>query len=74
MARKEATMAKKPKLDFEKLIEKGENPKGFTSQTVNGTAHWSGTGWNGSYWNEMSMPELPPGPTRPSGRSNRTGE
>ena len=30
------------KLDFEKLIAKGENPNGFTAQTANGTAHWKG--------------------------------
>ena len=60
------------KIDFEKLIGFGENPKGFTSQTANGTAHWQGTGWNGCW--DWQMPELPPGPTRPAGRSNRTGE
>ena len=31
-------------LDFEKMIDEGENPKGFTAQTANGTAHWKGTG------------------------------
>ena len=46
------------KLDFEKLIAKGENPNGFTAQTANGTAHW----------------KVEPGPTRPAGRSNRTAE
>ena len=70
-------MARKPettKMDFEKLIEKGENPLGFTSQTANGTAHCYGTGWNQDFGANMSMPQLPPGPTRPAGRSNRTGE
>ena len=69
-------MAKKPempKMDFEKLIEKGENPLGFTSQTANGTAHWQGTGWNKSMV-DISWPELPSDATRPAGRSNRTGE
>ena len=69
-------MARKPettKMDFEKLIEKGENPLGFTSQTANGTAHWRGLGWNKSMF-DMTWPELPPDPTRPAGRSNRTGE
>ncbi len=62
-----------PKLDFEKLIEKGENPLGFTSQTANGTAHWRGTGWNRDFF-QFEQPELMPDATRPAGRSNRTGE
>ena len=57
----------------ESLVERGENPLGFTSQTANGTAHWRGTGWNengpGDPW-----PQLPESPTRPGGRSDRTGE
>ncbi len=60
------------KIDFEKLIGKGENPQGFTAQTNNGTAHWKGTGWNCTYY--FSIPELPPDATRRAGRSNRTGE
>jgi hypothetical protein len=60
------------KLDFEKLIAKGENPNGFTAQTANGTAHWKGEGWNRDEpWNS---PQVEPGPTRPAGRSNRTAE
>ena len=73
----------KLKLDFEEMIGQGEldGPDGFQAQTVNGTAHWRGTGWNspgragwaaGSFTN--SSPELEPGPTHPSGRSNRTAE
>jgi hypothetical protein len=78
------------KLDFEKLIAKGENPNGFTAQTANGTAHWKGTGWNKDEPNwgypavaggpidkaEWTSPDhqIRPGPTRPDGRSNRTGE
>jgi len=62
----------RPKMNFEKLIQDGENPKGFTSQTANGTAHWRGTGWNKG--SDYDMPELPPDLTRPAGRSNRTGE
>ena len=63
------------KLDFEKLIAKGENPKGaggFLAQTVNGTASWRGTGWNKS--EPCDWPQVAPDMTRPSGRNNRTGE
>lgn len=59
-------------LDFEALIQKGENPLGFTSQNSNGTAHWQGTGWNKGY--NWELPQLEPEATRPAGRSNRTGE
>ena len=62
------------KLDFEKIIQKGENPVGFTSQTANGTAHWQGTGWNKNYFSDYDMPQVEPDATRPAGRSNRTGE
>lgn len=65
-------MAKSLK-NLESLYERGENPQGFTAQTANGTAHWNGTGWNLT-GREFTMPQLPPGPTRPAGRSNRTGE
>ena len=67
-------------MDFESLIEHGE-PEKFTAQTPNGTAKWAGTGWNapgragwaaGSFTN--NSPQLEPMPTRPPGRSNRTGE
>ena len=75
------------KMDFEKLIAKGENPNGFTAQTANGTAHWKGTGWNKdepnwdrgpvdfspSPW-DSSDHQVRPDATRPDGRSNRTGE
>lgn len=47
---------------------------GFQAQTVNGTARATGTGWNGDRWGDCGEPELPPGPTRPAGRSNRTSE
>jgi len=67
-----AMRTKGVKMDFENLIAKGENPRGFTSQTANGTAHWQGTGWNKS--EPFDWPQVEPGPTRPSGRSNRTGE
>lgn len=62
------------KLDFEKIIQKGENPLGFTSQTPNGTAHWQGTGWNKNFFADYDRPQLEPDATRPAGRSNRTGE
>ena len=60
------------KMNFEKLIQRGENPNGFTAQTANGTAHWKGTGWNKEY--DWRRPQVEPGSTRPEGRSNRTGE
>lgn len=58
--------------DFESLIEKGENPRGFTAQTANGTSHATGTGWNRDqpYTSEEVAPE---GPWK-AGRSNRTSE
>ena len=62
----------KPKFDFEALIGDGENPKGLTAQTVNGTSHWRGAGWNKAF--EWEAQQLPPDATRPAGRSNRTGE
>ena len=75
------------KLDFEKLIAKGENPNGFTAQTANGTAHWKGTGWNKDEPNlsfgltgfspapwDSPDHQVRPDPTRPAGRNNRTGE
>ena len=67
-------MAKRRVMDFEKLIERGENPKGFTAQTANGTAHWRGTGWNKGWDWDLDREQLEPGPTRPEGRTNRTGE
>lgn len=68
------TLQNKEKLHFEDIIQKGENPKGFTAQTPNGTAHWEGTGWNKTWVNEYDMGQVEPDATRPSGRSNRTGE
>jgi hypothetical protein len=63
---------KRRNMNFEKIIQDGENPLGFTAQTANGTAHWQGTGWNKEY--DWKRPELEPDATRPAGRSNRTGE
>jgi hypothetical protein len=60
------------RMDFEAIIQAGENPDGFTAQTANGTAHWRGAGWNKVM--DYTMPELPPDATRPAGRSNRTAE
>jgi len=62
------------KLNFEEIIQKGENPKGFTAQTPNGTAHWQGTGWNKNWMADFDMSQVEPDATRPAGRSNRTGE
>ena len=60
------------KMKFESMIRNGENPNGFTAQTANGTAHWQGTGWNRV--GDWTAAQVEPGPTRPTGRSNRTGE
>jgi hypothetical protein len=63
------------KMDFEKNVARGENPRGadgFLAQTVNGTASWRGMGWNRD--EPWTSPQVEPGPTRPAGRSNRTGE
>ena len=69
-------MAKRDrKMDFEGMIKDGEKrgvAGGFVAQTANGTAMWKGEGWNEN--GPSSWPQLPPGPTRPAGRSNRTGE
>lgn len=62
------------KLKLESLIGEGENSKGFTAQTPNGTAHWKGTGWNGCYDCDHDWPQKEPSATAPAGRSNRTGE
>ena len=62
------------KLNFEEIIQKGENPKGFTAQTPNGTAPWEGTGWNKDFFADYDRPQVEPDATRPAGRSNRTGE
>ena len=64
---------KSDKMKFESMIQPGENPKGFTAQTANGTAHAFGTGWNQEtyeYTREQGMPT----PISPAGRNNRTGE
>lgn len=58
--------------DLESLYAFGENPKGFTSQTPNGTSHWNGTGWNQEY--QWESPEAPAGGAWQPGRSNRTAE
>ena len=60
------------KIDFEELIGSGENPQGFTAQTVNGTAHATGTGWN--RYRPWSEKQIVPEPAWPTGRNNRTGE
>ena len=70
---------KSDKLDLEKLIAKGEGkgPGGFHGQTVNGTVHSTGPGWNnngcggwlagGCYEHEAEGPWA-------GARTNRTGE
>jgi hypothetical protein len=59
-------------MDFEKAYAAGENPLGFTAQTVNGTAHYRGTGWNRDQpWSSEQI--SPAGPWK-DGDSNRSGE
>ncbi len=68
--------AKLRRIDFEKMIARGENKNGkdgFLSQTVNGTAEWAGTGWNRDYdWGRQ--PQAPEDGAWQEPRSNRTGE
>lgn len=61
------------KLDLEGLIKEGENPKGFTAQTANGTAKCYGTGknWQGP---DFEMPDVPEHGAWQGPNSNRTGE
>jgi hypothetical protein len=49
---------KRKSLNFESIIQYGQNPKGFTGQTANGTAK-SGNcpGWNVDY--NYDYPEAP---------------
>ena len=62
---------KSDKMDFEALIRDGENPRGFTAQTANGTAHYKGPGWNQRDTDYCA--EQVPTVVSPKG-SNRTGE
>lgn len=55
------------RLDFESII-----PNGFTAQVPSGTSHATGTGFNQDP--PWSRPQVPPAPTWPTGRSNRSGE
>jgi hypothetical protein len=62
------------RLRFEKIILEGENPKGFTAQTANGTAKVGPPevvqpGWNRQW--DWSMPQTEP---VPPWNGNRTGE
>jgi len=71
-------------IEWSDLIAEGENPKGFTAQTVNGTAIDKGSGWNRQY--EYQMPQVErsglwgeadiniDGTLMPGKQSNRTGE
>jgi hypothetical protein len=61
------------KMRFEDAIQDGENPKGFTAQTPNGTAHWTGSGWNQRAW-DYEAEQIEPVPTASGPRTNRTGE
>ena len=64
---------KSDKMKFEDMIQEGENPKGFTGQTANGTVHCYGTGWNQRTY-DFEMPQNDPSAVAPAGRNNRTGE
>lgn len=61
------------KMHWESIIEKS-GPDDFIAQTVNGSTRWKGTGWNQVPPDWNTSPQVPPMPTRPAGRSNRTGE
>lgn len=61
------TNQKQRRLQFDDCI-----PTGVVAQTANGTARDTGTGNNRDL--PWSSPELPPYPTWPGGKSNRTGE
>jgi hypothetical protein len=57
--------------DFEGLIGNGQHPKGFTAQTVNGTAHAGNCpGWNRDM--RFEWPEVPA--TGVWDNANRSGE
>ena len=61
------------KMKWESLIGEGENAKGFTSQTVNGTGHCYGSGWN-QVTEDYEREQGKPTPVSPAGRNNRTAE
>lgn len=58
-------------MEFSRIIARGQNPKGFTAQTANGTAK-SGNcpGWNKDY--KYTSPEVPAEGAWANG--NRSGE
>lgn len=43
---KEAVMAKRRGMNFEGMLGKGENPRGYVGQTANGTTRTGQPGWN----------------------------
>jgi hypothetical protein len=45
-------------IDFEGMIQRGENPLGTISQTANGTVKTGSPGWNTQY--EWGRPEAEP--------------
>lgn len=65
---------KKNKLDLASLVGGGENPRGYTSQNVNGTGHSGNShpGWNKD--TPYTAPEMPEQPGTPWGNANRTSE
>jgi hypothetical protein len=58
-------------LDFERIIDEGQHPKGFTAETANGTARAKNNpGWN----QNIKYPSYPAVPEGAWSNSNRTGE
>ena len=72
MAKKTGT--KSPLSNLSRLYGRGENPKGFTAQTANGTAKSGNmaSGWNKNTWEvEWERPQVEP---RGAWNGNRSGE
>ena len=62
---------KNTKLDFASIVGAGENPKGFISQTANGTGKDKGSGWNKGW--DYECPQVPAEGAWNNG-GNRTAE
>jgi hypothetical protein len=58
-------------MEFSRIVAKGQNPKGFTAQTANGTAHAGNCpGWNRDI--KFTWPEV--AETGVWANANRSGE
>lgn len=62
-------MAKRGGMNFEQMLGKGENPRGFVGQTVNGTTRTGQPGWN-----KRTPYEMPMVPAEGAWSGDRTGE